>query len=189
MVLLGPPGAGKGTQAALLAQSIDAQHISTGDLFRHHVSRETELGIVVKALLDRGELVPDDLTFRLVVDTLDNLGPTSGLILDGFPRSLAQARMLDDHLDANGQVLDAVLCFDVDDATVVERMLARGRGDDSAEVIRRRLDLYRQETEPLLKYYGEQSLLVHIDAIGTVEEVCARALGALGVVDETAQPI
>ena len=179
IVLLGPPGAGKGTQAEKLAEKLGIPHISTGDLFRDNISKATELGIEAKKYLDSGDLVPATLTNRLVDDRLNDADAADGFILDGFPRSVAQAQALDEMLTNHNTKLDAVLEFAVSEAELFERLKARGRADDTEEVIRNRMQVYRDETEPLLEYYSHNSLQT-VDAVGGLDEVFARALRALG---------
>ncbi|GAB19890.1 adenylate kinase [Gordonia effusa NBRC 100432] len=179
LVILGPPGAGKGTQAELLSESLGIPHISTGDLFRANISQGTPVGVEAKRYLDAGNLVPSQITVDMVRARLAEPDAGKGFILDGFPRSTEQADALKEILADLDTALDAVLSFVVDSDVVVERMLARGRADDSEEVIRNRLSVYATETAPLLEYYGDE--VTTIDAIGAVDEVHQRVLGSLGV--------
>lgn len=178
IVLLGPPGAGKGTQAVKLADKLGVPQISTGDLFRHNISTGTELGVKAKAYLDAGDLVPAELTNALVDDRLDDEDVTAGFILDGFPRSVEQARALGGMLAKRGLKLDAVLEFRVPEDELVDRLKGRGRADDTEDVIRNRMKVYRDETAPLLDFY--EADLKTVDAVGSLDEVFARALRALG---------
>ncbi|MFN8227702.1 MAG: adenylate kinase [Mycobacterium sp.] len=178
IVLLGPPGAGKGTQAVQLAEKLGVPQISTGDLFRHNISTGTELGVQAKKYLDAGDLVPATLTNALVDDRLDQPDAAAGFILDGFPRSVEQAKALDDMLARRGVKLDAVVEFRVPEDELVERLKGRGRADDTEDVIRNRMKVYQGETAPLLDYYADQ--LQTVEAVGSVDEVFARALRALG---------
>lgn len=178
IVLVGPPGAGKGTQAALLSEKLGIPHISTGDLFRANISENTELGKLAKSYMDAGNLVPSEVTNRMVSERISEGDAAEGFLLDGYPRSVDQADALKEVLAEKGLELDAVLEFDIDDDTVVERMLARGREDDTEDVIRNRMSVYRSETAPLLEYYAGD--VKSIDAVGSVEEINARALAALG---------
>jgi adenylate kinase len=176
--LLGPPGAGKGTQAQKLAEKLGIPHISTGDLFRDNITRETELGVEAKKYLDSGDLVPATLTNRLVEDRLDDADAADGFILDGFPRSVEQAEALKDMLAARNTKLDAVLEFRVSEEELLDRLKSRGRADDTEDVILNRMKVYRDETAPLLDYYSDE--LKTVDAIGSLDEVFARALRVLG---------
>jgi len=177
LVLLGPPGAGKGTQATLLSEKLGVPHISTGDLFRANISQGTELGVEAKSYIDAGNLVPAEVTNRMVEARIAEADATEGFLLDGYPRSVEQADALGRMLEAAGTPLDGVLEFRIDEDTVVQRMLARGREDDTEDVIRNRMSVYRSETAPLLEYYAGQ--LTTIDAVGEIEEINARALAAL----------
>jgi adenylate kinase len=177
IVLVGPPGAGKGTQALVLSKRLEVPHISTGELFRAHAERETDLGIAAKQYMDRGDLVPDEVTNEMVHRRLEESDARAGFVLDGFPRTVAQADVLTSYLAEQDTELDAVLEFQVPEDVVLERLLARGRADDSADVIHNRFDVYRSETAPLLEYYTDR--LVQVDAVGTIDEITARALKAL----------
>ena len=177
VVLLGPPGSGKGTQAQKLAEKLVIPQISTGELFRHHISAGTPLGLEAKRYLDAGDLVPSSLTNALVDDRL-NEDAKDGFILDGFPRSVEQAEALRRMLDARGTKIDAVLEFKVSEDVLLDRLKDRGRADDTEDVILNRMKVYRDETAPLLDYYNAD--LKTVDAVGTVDEAFARALRALG---------
>lgn len=178
LVLLGPPGAGKGTQAAILSEKLGVPHISTGDLFRANIGEGTPLGLEAKSYMDAGNLVPDDVTVRMVESRLEEDDAKAGFLLDGFPRTVPQADELERILKGLGLDLDGVVQFDVSEDVVVERMLARGRADDTEDVIRNRMKVYQAETAPLLDYYVDG--LKTVDAVGAVDEVFARALRALG---------
>ncbi len=180
VVLLGPPGAGKGTQAVQLAEKLGVPHISTGELFRHNISEGTPLGVRAKNYLDAGELVPTSLTNDLVDDRLNDADAAAGFILDGFPRTIDQAKALHDMLERRGLKLDAVLEFKVPEEELVERLKGRGRADDTEDVIRNRFRVYRDETAPLLDYYQGEHELKTVDAVGTFDEVFGRALHLLG---------
>jgi adenylate kinase len=179
VVLLGPPGAGKGTQAVTLAEKLEVPHLSTGDLFRENIGNGTELGLKAKRYLDAGDLVPSELTNELVDDRLKNPDTDGGFILDGYPRSVQQAKALHDMLERRGIALDAVLEFRVPEEVLFERLKARGRADDTDDVIRNRMNVYRDETAPLIEYYSGGELKT-VDAVGSVDEVFDRALQALG---------
>ena len=177
IVIVGPPGAGKGTQAAVLSNELGLVHISTGDLFRAHVEGETELGCKVKDYLNSGALVPDEVTNEMVSQRLTKDVCRTGFLLDGFPRTVAQAKALEDLLRGRDCDIDTVLELDAPEDEVVERLLARGRDDDTEDVIRHRQQLYRKETAPLLEFYADR--LVTVPAVGSVPDVTARALDAL----------
>ena len=178
VVLLGPPGAGKGTQAEKLSEKLGIPQISTGDLFRKNIGDGTPLGLEAKRYLDAGDLVPAELTNRLVEDRIDQADAAAGFILDGYPRSVEQAGALKDMLAARNTKLDAVVEFQVSEDELLTRLKGRGRADDTDEVIRNRMKVYRDETEPLLEYYRDD--LKTVDAVGALDEVFARALHALG---------
>ncbi|WP_029106906.1 adenylate kinase [Mycobacterium sp. URHD0025] len=178
VVLLGPPGAGKGTQAEKLSEKLGIPQISTGDLFRKNIGDGTPLGLEAKRYLDAGDLVPAELTNRLVEDRIDQPDAADGFILDGYPRSVEQAGALKDMLAARNTQLDAVVEFQVSEDELLTRLKGRGRADDTDEVIRNRMKVYREETEPLLEYYRDE--LKTVNAVGGLDEVFARALHALG---------
>ena len=178
LVLVGPPGAGKGTQAVRLAERLDVPHISTGDLFRANLSQNTPLGVAAKRYMDAGELVSDEVTVGMVRERLAEDDAAKGFILDGFPRTVAQADALGELLEAAGNELDAVVSLEVPEELLVQRLLGRGRADDTEDVIRRRQEVYREETAPLLEHYRD--LLVTVDAVGEIEEITERVVDALG---------
>ncbi|WP_070904069.1 adenylate kinase [Mycobacterium tuberculosis] len=178
VLLLGPPGAGKGTQAVKLAEKLGIPQISTGELFRRNIEEGTKLGVEAKRYLDAGDLVPSDLTNELVDDRLNNPDAANGFILEGYPRSVEQAKALHEMLERRGTDIDAVLEFRVSEEVLLERLKGRGRADDTDDVILNRMKVYRDETVPLLEYYRDQ--LKTVDAVGTMDEVFARALRALG---------
>jgi adenylate kinase len=174
LLVLGPQGAGKGTQAKRISLEYGIPHVSTGDMFRA-LDEATELGRKVKAIMDSGTLVPDEVTIAMIADRLAQPDAQDGFVLDGFPRNLAQADALDEMLAGIGRGLDAILFFDVPDAVGLERALKRaeleGRSDDTPEVIARRLDVYHSETEPIVEHYRATGKLVPLHAERTVEEV------------------
>jgi adenylate kinase len=179
VVLLGPPGAGKGTQAQKLSEKLGIPQISTGDLFRQNIGDGTPLGLEAKRYLDAGDLVPSELTNKLVEDRITQPDAAQGFILDGYPRSVEQAEALDEMLTQRNTKLDAVLEFVVSEEELFTRLKARGRADDTEEVIHNRMQVYRDETQPLLEYYRDNNLQT-VDAVGGLDEVFARALHALG---------
>ncbi|UKL06313.1 adenylate kinase [Streptomyces sp. NBU3104] len=212
IVLVGPPGAGKGTQAAFLAKNLSIPHISTGDLFRANISQGTELGKQAKSYMDAGNLVPDEVTIGMAEDRMAQPDAENGFLLDGFPRNVSQAKALDESLKAQGVAIDAVLDLEVPEDEVVKRIAGRRicrndsshvfhveyskpetegvcdvcggelyqRADDKEETVRKRLEVYHNETEPIIDHYKAQGLVVTISALGKVDEVTARAMAALG---------
>jgi adenylate kinase len=195
VVLLGPPGAGKGTQAQVIAGRLGVPAISTGDIFRANVSGQTELGRQAKAFMDAGDLVPDAITVAMVSDRLAEPDAKVGFLLDGFPRTIAQAEKLRDTLAEMGHALDRCLELVVEEEELVRRLSSRRmlvdgewvqRDDDKPDTVRHRLEVYREQTAPLSGFYEAAGLLTRIDAIGEVDEVTRRALQALGAVDALA---
>ena len=178
IVFLGPPGSGKGTQASQLAKRLGVPAISTGEILREAVRKQTALGQKAKSVMERGELVSDDLIVAMIGERLAEADARRGFILDGFPRTLAQARAFETMLSGNGDALSAVLNFSVPEAELTERMLGRaqaeGRADDRPETIRERLRVYREKTEPLVGFYRDRDLLAEIDGVGSVSEVAGR---------------
>ena len=188
MVLLGPPGAGKGTQAARIAERLGIPAISTGDIFRANVAGATELGTQAKAYMDKGEYVPDSITNAMVADRIAQADCENGFLLDGYPRTTAQVGELDSMLKDSGLALDVVVEITADAEAVVARLLKRageqGRADDTEPVIRRRLEVYAESTAPLADIYAERGLLVQVDGMGEIDVVTDRimeALAALGI--------
>jgi adenylate kinase len=183
LVLLGPPGAGKGTQAARLAEQLGVPAISTGDIFRANIKGGTELGRKVQEYTSRGALVPDEVTNEMVRDRLAQPDAAQGFLLDGYPRNVAQVAELEQILEETGRTLDAALEITADADVVVERLLKRaqieGREDDTESVIRHRLDVYAEQTAPISDVYAERDLLVQVDGIGAVDELTERLLAAL----------
>ncbi len=183
LLLIGTPGAGKGTQAQRLSETFDIPAISTGDIFRLNVKNETALGKQAKAFMDRGEYVPDSLTNELVRDRLSHADATDGFLLDGYPRTADQVQELDDILAEKNQQLDAVVMLSADVDEVVRRLLNRaieqGRADDTEDVIRHRLDVYEEQTAPLISVYAARGLVITVDGLGEVAEVTKRIVDAL----------
>ena len=185
IVLLGPPGAGKGTQAVRLAQHAKMAHVASGDLFRDNVDRGTELGSLAKEYMDRGALVPDDVTIQMVLERVSREDAATGYILDGFPRNEVQAAALDDALERQGDRIDCAVLLDCPEAELLRRLEGRaateGRSDDTPEVIQARLKVYAEQTAPLISYYDQQGKLKRVDglqAVEAVEEDLCTAVGA-----------
>jgi adenylate kinase len=183
LLLIGPPGAGKGTQAARLSEAYGIPAISTGDIFRENVKNGTELGVKAKEYMDAGKYVPDSLTNDLVRDRLGQPDVVDGFLLDGYPRTLQQVEELDDILGVSDAALDAVIVLTADTEEVVSRLLKRsaeqGRSDDTEEVIRHRLDVYAEQTAPLIDVYAARGLVVNVDGLGEIDEVTGRIIAAL----------
>jgi adenylate kinase len=183
LLLIGPPGAGKGTQAHALSDALGVPAISTGDIFRDNVRNETELGRQAKAYMDAGDNVPDSLTNDLVRDRLGQEDCAAGFLLDGYPRTTDQVRALDEFLAGQGTSMDAVIELVADPDVVVERLrkraLDQGRADDDESVVRHRLTVYREQTAPLIDVYAQRGLLSQVDGIGEIDEVTARIRTAL----------
>jgi adenylate kinase len=189
LIIMGPPGAGKGTQAKFIAEHFKIPAISTGDIFRANVSKGTPLGVEAKRFMDAGEYVPDQVTNLMVRDRIDEPDAVSGFLLDGYPRTLSQVEELDGMIKFTGHELDAVLVLTVDQDEIVERLLQRaqveGRTDDTEDVIRRRQEVYTEETEPLIEIYRGRGILIEIDGMGEVADVTQRVFDALDVVPES----
>jgi adenylate kinase len=184
VVLVGPPGAGKGTQAGRVVERFGGVHIATGDILRSNAERGTELGRTASGYMDRGDLVPDEVMIGMVLERVGEGDCADGFVLDGFPRTVPQAEALDARLDELGRPLDAVVSFEIDQDELRDRLAGRAEEEDRAEdddegTIRRRLDLFDRETEPLLDYYGAKGVLVRVDAKGEPDEVTGRIAGAL----------
>ncbi|WP_094586011.1 adenylate kinase [Synechococcus sp. BO 8801] len=177
LLFLGPPGAGKGTQAELLAERHQLLHLSTGDLLRAEVKAGTALGQEAEAVMARGELVSDALVLAIVRSRLE--GHTGGWLLDGFPRNLAQAEALDDLLAELDQRIERVLLLELEDGVLIQRLLSRGRADDNEAVIRNRLVVYQEQTAPLIDHYRQLGLLCSVEASGTVEAIAERIVASL----------
>ncbi|WP_299487335.1 adenylate kinase [Acaryochloris sp. IP29b_bin.137] len=179
LILFGPPGAGKGTQAVSLAADFNIPHISTGDLFRAAISGQTPLGLKVQSYLDQGQLVPDQVVIDMVQERLAQPDTASGWLLDGFPRTILQAQTLDKLLTEMKQTCDRVINLQVPEQTLITRMLSRGRKDDTEAVIQDRLQVYHTETAPILDFYRQRNCLVDIDGDTSVEAVTDRIKAAL----------
>ncbi len=182
---MGPPGAGKGTQAQVVADHFGIPAISTGDIFRANVSAGTELGVEAQRFMDRGDYVPDEITNRMVRNRIDEDDAAPGFLLDGYPRTLAQVEELDGMITHTGHSLDAAVVLTVDSEELVQRLVKRaetdGRADDTEDVIRRRQQVYAEQTAPLVGVYRERGILLEIDGMGSVDEVTKRIFEALDV--------
>jgi adenylate kinase len=189
MIFMGPPGAGKGTQAKFVAERLLVPAISTGDIFRVNVSEGTELGVKAQGYMDAGEYVPDELTNLMVRNRIDEDDAGRGFLLDGYPRTLAQVEELDGMIRHTGHALDAVVVLTVDSEELVQRLLERakseGRADDTEDVVRRRQEVYEEQTAPLIDVYRERDLLIEVDGMGDVDEVTQRIFDALSGVTES----
>jgi len=183
IILMGPPGAGKGTQAKVIASKLDVPAISTGDIFRANVKDQTPLGVEAKRYMDAGDYVPDEITNAMVRDRIADDDADAGFLLDGYPRTVSQVEELDKMLDEDGYSVDAVVMLTVSAEELVERLLNRahveGRLDDTEDVLRHRQDVFREQTEPLLCVYEDRGLLLRIDGIGSVENVSSRVFAEL----------
>ena len=183
IILMGPPGAGKGTQAKVVAERLSIPAISTGDIFRRNVTDETELGVEAKRYMDAGDYVPDEITNAMVHDRITDSDAADGFLLDGYPRTVAQVAELDSMLEASGHTLDAVIVLTVDRDEVVDRLVRRaqaeGRSDDTEEVMRHRQEVYAAQTAPLIDAYADRGLLRRVDGMGAVDDVTARVFDAL----------
>jgi adenylate kinase len=190
LILFGPPGAGKGTQATAISEELSVPHIATGDILRDNVRNETELGVRAKQYMDQGDLVPDEVVIGMLDERISRDDAADGFLLDGYPRTVAQAEALDAALAADGRAIDAVIRLLVDDDELVSRLLRRaeeqGRSDDTREVIENRLAVYRNQTEPLVGFYRDRGLLRDVDGSGSVPEIRERILDAIQDVEPSA---
>ncbi len=177
LLFIGPPGAGKGTQAQRVAERLGIAHISTGDMFRAQVAAGTELGRRVEAIMKAGDYVPDEVTVAMLGERIAEPDAAEGFILDGFPRTLGQVEALDRLLGSDG--LDRVVVLDVPEDELVRRLLSRGRADDTEETVRNRLAVYREQTEPLIELYARRGIVVHVDGVGEIDEITERLLRAI----------
>ncbi|MEX0720532.1 MAG: adenylate kinase [Balneolaceae bacterium] len=182
IILFGPPGAGKGTQAKLLEEDFNIPHLSTGDIFRAAIKNETPLGMKVQSILDSGQLVPDETVVDLVADELSNEKYTDGYILDGFPRTVPQAEAFDFFLQKNNDQLDAFILLIVPEQELINRILSRGEGrsDDTEEKVKTRLRVYHEETEPVMNHYKKQGKVQEINGLGSIEEIFRRIKSVIG---------
>jgi adenylate kinase len=178
LLFIGPPGAGKGTQAAQVASRLGIPHISTGEMFRHHVAMGTDLGKQVEQILAAGDYVPDEITVAMLADRIAQPDAVSGFILDGFPRTVGQVESLDRLIGEQG--LDHVVVFEVEESELIDRMMSRGRTDDTVETIRNRFAVYLDQTRPLLDLYDGRGVTVRVNGTGEIDSVTDRVLAAIG---------
>lgn len=181
LLFIGPPGAGKGTQAQRVAERMGIPHVSTGEMFRDHVEGGTELGKKVDEIMTAGDYVPDEVTVAMLHERISQPDAENGFILDGFPRTEAQVESLDRLLGDDG--LDTVIVFDVDEGELTDRLLARGRADDTEETIHNRFKIYLEQTQPLINVYDQRGLTIRVDGIGGIDEVTERILAQLHAED------
>ena len=179
LILFGPPGSGKGTQAEKLVEKFNLLHISTGDLFRYEIGNKTELGLRAKSYIDKGDLVPDEVTIGMLKNKVNANPDVKGYIFDGFPRNIQQSEALDAFLAEKGNEVSALIALDVDEEELVKRLLNRGktsgRKDDSDEkIIRNRIEVYHKETSPVFSFYANTEKSVHISGVGSIEEIFNR---------------
>ncbi len=184
IILFGPPGAGKGTQSAMLIEKYNLVHLSTGDIFRYNMKNDTELGVLAKQYIEKGELVPDEVTVKMVMDFLDRNPESNGFIFDGFPRTIAQGEALDQMLSEKNQQIHIMLALEVEEDELVRRLLERGkssgRADDQDEdTIRNRFKVYENETAPLAEYYSKQDKYMGVHGMGSIEEIFDRLCAAI----------
>ncbi len=188
LILFGPPGAGKGTQANKISENYVAAHISTGDMLRSAVKNGTELGTLAKSFMDKGELVPDDVIIGIIKDRIKEGDAKQGFMLDGFPRTIAQAEALNGMLEEESESIDTVVSIEVNDEEIISRILERakieGREDDTEDVVRNRLNVYRNQTEPLKDFYKTEGILAEVDGMGTIDEVFDRIKEVLNKVEQ-----
>ncbi|MBU2651440.1 MAG: adenylate kinase [Bacteroidetes bacterium] len=175
IILFGPPGSGKGTQSAMIAEKFNLAHISTGDIFRYEIKNQTPLGIKVKTIIEKGELVPDELLIDLLRNAMDKIKDRNGFIFDGFPRTIPQAKDLDILMTEMKSNISGVVALEVDEEEIVGRLLKRaqleGRSDDTEDVIRNRMSVYREQTEPLLDYYSGKGIVNKVNGVGSIDDI------------------
>jgi adenylate kinase len=179
LIILGPPGAGKGTQSVLIAENLGLKHLSTGDILRKAVTEGTELGLKAKEIMESGDLVPDEIMIGIIKGALSDENAKKGFILDGFPRTLAQALELDNILDELGYNDLKVINITLDDDELIRRMLGRGRNDDSSETIKNRLKVYKDQTAPVREHYKQKSAVFDVYGIGTINEINSKIKDSL----------
>ena len=181
IILFGPPGAGKGTQAEKISSHFNLPHLSTGNIFRENIKNETPLGKKVKSIMDSGNLVPDETVVELVASELDKPKYDNGVVLDGFPRTVAQAEALENYLKGNDKQIDTFITLEVPEDELISRILSRGEGrsDDTPEKVKTRLQVYRNETRPVMDFYDEKGAVQKIDGVGSIDEIFNRIKKAI----------
>ena len=183
IILFGPPGSGKGTQALNICENLKIPHLSTGDMLRAEINNESDIGKTAKSFIDQGALVPDEVLLNIIDSRLSGSNVQNGYLLDGFPRTIPQAKGLNDILKNNGQKLDAVVSLTANENELIERLIKRGRdsgrSDDTPEIIKQRQEVYWKQTSPLINFYKDENLIKEIDGIGEINEIKNRILGAL----------
>jgi len=177
LILFGPPGAGKGTHSIKIVEKYNLKHISTGDIFRYELGNKTELGLLAKSFMDKGQLVPDEVVIKMLFSVMDKSTDAKGFVFDGFPRTIVQAEKFDEMLEARNMPVSLVISLDVDDEELITRLVKRGiesgRADDTEEVIRQRLEVYNCQTKPLLAYYAQKKILSEVHGVGSIDMIFA----------------
>jgi adenylate kinase len=184
IVLFGKPGAGKGTQAEFLKSKYNLTHLSTGDIFRYHIKNNTDLGILAKSYMDHGNLVPDDVTTKMLIDAIESTTNTAGFLFDGYPRTISQSIALDEYFDSKNDKITATIALDANDEILIKRLLERGKtsgrpDDQDEDKIRTRYNEYNTKTAPLMDYYKKQNKFHAVNGIGTIEEITERLSGVI----------
>lgn len=179
LILFGKPGSGKGTQAEFVKQKYDLVHISTGDVFRYNISKNTDLGVLAKSYMDRGDLVPDEVTIKMLEAEVEKFNDAKGFIFDGFPRTTTQAKILDDFLDSKGMSISMTIALEVDEDLLIDRLISRGRDggradDQDRSKIQNRFDEYNNKTAPLISFYKNQNKFYEIDGVGEIKDISSR---------------
>ena len=179
LILFGKPGSGKGTQAEFVKQKYDLVHISTGDVFRYNISKNTDLGVLAKSYMDKGDLVPDEVTIKMLEAEVEKFNDAEGFIFDGFPRTTTQAKILDDFLDSKGMSISMTIALEVDEGLLIDRLISRGRDsgradDQDRSKIQNRFDEYNNKTAPLISFYKNQNKFFEIDGVGEINDISSR---------------
>ena len=179
LILFGKPGSGKGTQAEFVKQKYDLVHISTGDVFRYNISKNTDLGVLAKSYMDKGDLVPDEVTIKMLEAEVEKFNDAKGFIFDGFPRTTTQAKILDDFLDSKGMSISMTIALEVEESLLIDRLISRGRvsgraDDQDRSKIQNRFDEYNNKTAPLISFYKNQNKFYQIDGVGEINDISSR---------------